>query len=75
MSHIEALAHPLRIDRNIKRLRQNVAEYSRQLADIENACPWGAPSKMVQEEYDMLYDCYIDDHKTLEELLKIKGVR
>ena len=72
MSDIEALAHPLRIDRNIKRLRQNVAEYSRQLADIENA---GEPSKMIQEEYDMLYDCYIDDHKTLEELLKIKGVQ
>ncbi len=72
MSDIEALAHPLRIDRNIKRLRQNVAEYNRQLADIENA---GEPSKMVQEEYDIIYSCYIDDSKTLEELLKIKGVQ
>ena len=72
---IEALAHPLRIDRNIKRLQRNIAEYNRQLVDIENACPWGAPSKMVQEEYDIIYSCYIDDSKTLEELLKIKGVQ
>lgn len=72
MTDIEALAHPLRIDRNIKRLQRNIAEYNRQLADIENA---GEPSKMVQQEYDMLYDCYIDDHKTLEALLKIKGVQ
>lgn len=69
---IEALAHPLRIDRNIKRLQRNVAEYSRKLADIENA---GEPSKIVQEEYDMLYDRYIEDSKTLEELLKLKGVQ
>lgn len=77
MNHpnIEALAHPLRIDRNIKRLQINVVEYGRKLADIENAYPMGDCSKMVREEYDMLYSLYIEDNKTLEELLNIKGVR
>ena len=74
MTHpnIEALAHPLRIDRNIKRLQINVREYSAKLADIENAYPMGDCSKMVREEYDLLYSLYIEDTKTLEELLKIK---
>ena len=74
MSHpnIEALAHPLRIDRNIKRLQINVREYSRKLADIENAYPMGDCSKMVREEYDMLYSLYVEDSKILE---KLKGYK
>ena len=77
MTHpnIEALAHPLRIDRNIKRLQINVREYSAKLADIENTYPMGDCSKMVREEYDMLYSLYVEDSKTLEELLNIKGVQ
>lgn len=67
---IELLAHPLRIDRNIKRLENNIREYSRKLADIENTYPYGDCSKMVQEEYDMLYSLYIEDSETLE---KLKG--
>ena len=72
--NIEALAHPLRIDRNIKRLQINVREYSAKLADIENAYPNGDCSKMVREEYYMLYSLYVEDSKTLEALLKLKGV-
>ena len=67
---IEVLAHPLRIDRNIKRLRQNIREYSLKLADIENAYPYGDCSKMVQEEYDLLYSLYIEENEILE---KLKG--
>ena len=70
--NIEALAHPLRIDRNIKRLQTNVREYSRKLADIENAYPMGDCSKMVREEYDLLYSLYIEDTKTLEILKESK---
>ena len=70
----QALAHPSRIDRNIKRLQINVREYSRKLADIENAYPMGDCSKMVRQEYDLLYSLYIEDRKTLEALLKLKGV-
>lgn len=53
----------------------NVREYSNKLADIENAYPMGDCSKMVREEYDMLYSLYVEDTKTLEALLNIKGVR
>lgn len=62
---------PLVIQRNVKRLERNIKEYKAKLEDIENAWPWGAPSKIVQDDYDYVYQCYIDDSELLAALKEL----
>ena len=63
---------PLVIQRNVKRLERNIREYKTKLEDIENTWSWGAQSKIVQDDYDYVYQCYIDDNELLVALEELR---
>ena len=75
LEYIKPFAHPLRIDRNIKRLEQNKKAYRDKLEDFENTFsdPYDSgPSKYEEERYYSDYNSYISTSEELEYLKQVK---